>query len=108
MTHPLTQVVLTNKIRHTSPLCVLLHFYETHAATPKGNLKREAASGFQTRGLGILPDPSNKFPVLFAVTKHARHKFRAPLYPKLYKDIAEMKLHGLLAYLQTRSNHSIG
>ena len=93
--------------KHTSPSCGLLRFDETHAATPKGNLKREAASNFQTRRRGIHPGPSNKLPIHFAVTKHARHKFRAALHTKLYKDIAEMKLHRLFAHLQTCSDRRI-
>src|SRR5712692_5598462 len=85
---------------------------ETHAATPKGNLKREAALSFQKRHklsvCALSPDPHSQTEVgTIAITKHARNQFRATLDAKLYKDIAEMKLHGLLADLQTRSDRGI-
>ena len=96
-----------NRSKHTSASYVLVRFHETHAATPKGNLIHEAASPFQTRGLGISPGPSNKFVVHSAFAKHARNQFGATLHAKLYEDIAEMKLHCLFADLQTGSNLGI-
>src|SRR5713226_3193533 len=85
---------------------------ETHAATPEGNLKWEAALSFQKwhklSVCALSRDPHSQTEVgTIAITKHARNQFRATLDAKLYKDIAEMKLHRLLADLQTRSDCGI-
>src|SRR5713226_4600576 len=85
---------------------------ETHAATPEGNLKREAALSFQKwhklSVCALSRDIHSQTEVCaIAITKHARNQFRATLDAKLYKDIAEVKLHRLLADLQTRSDRGI-
>src|SRR5205807_1606751 len=81
---------------------------ERRAATPKGNLWREAASDFQKRAQTSAVPSSNansqtkvRAPVS---TQQTRNQFRATLHAAFDKDIAQMKLDCLFADLKSRSD----
>ena len=42
-----------------------------------------------------------------AATKQTRHKFGATLHADFDEDVAQMKLYGLITYLQSRSDFGI-
>src|SRR5438105_10599320 len=84
---------------------------ERRAATPKGNLWREAASDFQKRAqTSAAPSSANSQTKVRAPvsTQQTRNQFRATLHTAFDKDIAQMKLDRLFADLKSRSDLGVG